>query len=133
MTENEQDVAAIKQVVADVEAGFNTNDAELMNRHFTEDAAVVNAMGIRTVGREALLEASKAGLAGFLKDQYARYEVTDVRFLREDVALAHKEAYATTADGADLDVGHAMNALYVLVKERGRWWIAARQNTLVQK
>lgn len=133
MTENEQDVAAIKQVVADVETGFNTNDAELMNRHFTKNAAVVNAMGIRTVGREALLAASKAGLAGFLKDQFARYEVTDVTFLREDVALAHKEAYATTPEGVDIDVDHAMNALYVLVKDDGRWWIAARQNTLVQK
>jgi uncharacterized protein (TIGR02246 family) len=133
MTENEQDVAAIKQIVADVEQGFNTNDAELMNRHFAENAAVVNAMGVRTVGREALLAASEAGLAGFLSDQYARYDVTDVTFLRPDIALAHKEAYATTAEGADLDVGHAMNALYVLVKENGRWWIAARQNTLVQK
>ncbi len=133
MTENEQDVAAIRQIVADVEAGFNTNDADLMNRHFTENAAVVNAMGIRTVGREALLAASEAGLAGFLKDQYARYEVRDVTFLREDVALAHKEAYATTAEGADVEVGHAMNALYVLVKAAGRWQIAARQNTLVQR
>ena len=31
----------------------------------------------------------------------------------------------------DLDVGHAMIALYVFVKEDGDWWVAARQNTLV--
>jgi uncharacterized protein (TIGR02246 family) len=54
-----------------------------------------------------------------------------VKFLRPDVAVAHKRATATTQDGEPLDVGHAMIALYVLVREDGRWWVAARQNTLV--
>ena len=34
------------------------------------------------------------------------------------------------ADGNDLDVGHTMVALYVLVKEGDSWWVVARQNTL---
>lgn len=72
-----------------------------------------------------------AGLSGFLRDQYVRYEVTDVEFLRVDVALAYKTARATDAAGKPLNVSHDMVALYVLVKESGRWWIAARQNTLV--
>lgn len=127
------DIEEIRQIVADVEQGFNTNDAELMNRHFTADAAVVNAVGVRIVGREALLAASEAGLAGPLRDQYARYELRDVTFLRPDVALAHKEAFAITEDGSPIDLDHAMNALYVLVKEDGRWWVAARQHTLVSR
>ena len=49
------------------------------------------------------------------------------------MALAYKEAYATEADGTPIDLDHAMNALYVLVKEDGRWLIAARQNTLVPR
>ena len=35
------------------------------------------------------------------------------------------------ADGTPIDLDHTMTALYVLVREQGRWWIAARQNTLV--
>ena len=54
----------------------------------------------------------------------------EIRFVRPDVALVRKLAWATDADGKDLDVGHAMTALYVMVKSEGRWWIAARQNTL---
>jgi hypothetical protein len=32
-----------------------------------------------------------------------------------------------------VDEQHAMIALYVFVKRGGRWMIAARQNTLVQR
>jgi uncharacterized protein (TIGR02246 family) len=127
------DIEEIKQVIADVERGFNTNDAALMNKHLAPDAAVVNVMGIRLVGVEAIMAASEAGLAGPLRDQYARYEVRDVRFVRPDVALVHKEAFAITADGEPIDLEHAMNALYVLVKDNGHWLVTARQNTLVPR
>lgn len=127
------DIEEIKQVIADVERGFNTNDAALMNKHLAPDAAVVNVMGVRLVGLAEIMAASEKGLAGPLRDQYARYEVRDVRFLRPDVAIAHKEAFAIRADGEPIDLEHAMNALYVLTKEDGRWLIAARQNTLVHR
>ncbi len=42
-----------------------------------------------------------------------------------------KLASATDPAGTPNGVGRAMVALYVLVREGGRWWIAARQNTLV--
>jgi uncharacterized protein (TIGR02246 family) len=127
------DIEEIKQVIADVERGFNAKDAELMNRHMAPDAAVVSALGVRLVGLPEIMEVSEKGLAGPLAGQYARYEVRDVRFVRPDVALVHKEAFAVTADGSPIDLEHAMNALYVLVKEDGRWLIAARQNTLVPR
>jgi hypothetical protein len=31
--------------VADIEQGFNANDAELLTRHFAADALTVNALG----------------------------------------------------------------------------------------
>ena len=49
-----------------------------------------------------------------------RYVVDEIRFVRPDVALVRKLAWATDADGNDLDVGHAMTALYVMVKSEGR-------------
>ena len=125
------DRAAIAAVIADVETGFNTNDAELSVAHFARNASAVSVGGAHVAGHDALLDAHRSGLAGPLRDQHARYEVADVTFLRPDVAVAHKHAVATTPDGEAKDLGHAMIALYVLVRERGRWWIAARQNTLV--
>ena len=126
------DVAAIRGVIADIEAGFNAKDPERSVAHFMPDATAVAVDGTLITGREALLEAHRAGYAGPLRDQYARYELADVTFLRPDVAVAHKRARATTADGEPLDVGHAMIALYVLVREDGRWLVAARQNTVVR-
>ncbi|MGW4324922.1 SgcJ/EcaC family oxidoreductase [Nocardia sp. NPDC004573] len=125
------DIAAIRQIVANAETGFNTNDADLLSADFTANAAVVNAMGTLITGFDALLDSSRRGLAGFLQDQYARYEIADITFLRPDVAIAHKRAWATTPDGELIEHDHAMIALYVFVKEGERWHVAARQNTLV--
>ncbi|MBF6360068.1 SgcJ/EcaC family oxidoreductase [Nocardia farcinica] len=125
------DITEIRRIIERVETAYNTNDAELMTADFTPDATVVNAVGTRISGRAALLAANRAGLAGFLKDQYVHYDVTDIVFLRPDIALAHKVARATTADGELIDREPAMIALYVLIRENGRWWTAARQNTLV--
>jgi uncharacterized protein (TIGR02246 family) len=130
-TDHDDDIAAIGELVAAVEAGFNTNDADLMTAPFAENGVAVGVTGALAAGRAALLEAGRVGLAGPLKDQRARYELTDLTFLRPDVAIGHKRAWAIDADDRDLDVGHAMIALYVFVKESGDWWVAARQNTLV--
>lgn len=126
-----EDIALIEQIIRNVETAYNTNDAELMVADFAADASAVNAAGVLITGREALLEASLRGVAGFLKDQFVRYELADITFLRSDVAIAHKVARAVTASGDPIDIDHSMIALYVLVKKDGRWWTAARQNTLV--
>ncbi|MGW1676988.1 SgcJ/EcaC family oxidoreductase [Saccharopolyspora sp. NPDC002376] len=128
-SDHEHDVAAIAQVIADTETAFNTNDPDLMTAHFARNATVVNAVGVQLSGWDALLEANRKGLAGFLRDKHVKYELSDITFIRPDVALAHKHARATQPDGELIDVDPAMVALYVLVKEQGRWWIAARQNT----
>jgi len=127
---HDDDVAAIRAVVADVEAGFNGNDVDRATAHFAADAVSVGVTGAELVGIDAIVAAHRSLFAGVLADQHARYEVVDVAFVRPDVALARKHAWATDAEGTDLDVGHAMVALYVMVREEGRWWIAARQNTL---
>lgn len=130
-TDHERDVEALERIVADVESGFNDNDPDLSVEHFARNASAVSALGTLLSGRDALLEANRRGLSGPLRDERARYEVGEVVFLRPDVAVAHKRAWAVTAEGELIDVDHSMIALYVFVKEGGRWWVAARQNTLV--
>ena len=124
------DIAAITCIIGDTEVAFNTNDAELLAEHFAADGEGVAVTGARLSGRDQILESGRQLLAGPLADQYARYVIDEIRFVRPDVALVRKLAWATDADGTDLDVGHAMTALYVMVKDGDRWWIAARQNAL---
>ncbi len=125
------DLEAIAAVIADVEAGFNGNDPALATRHFAANAREVAVTGAAVAGIDEIVDAHVRGFAGPLRDQHARYEVGDVTFVRPDVALVQKRATATDPAGTPIGVGHQMVALYVMVRERGRWWIVARQNTLV--
>lgn len=125
------DEAAIRAVVQDVEDGFNANDPELLSRHFAGDATVVAAFGQMLDGRPAIEDANRAGVASpFLRDAAAHYRVPSVTFLTRDVALARKLAWSTEAD-ASAGRSPEIVALYVFVRLDERWWIAARQNTLV--
>ena len=127
------DEAAFRDIVSTVELGFNTNDADLLVRDIAEDAHVVNAIGTVLRGREAILEATRAGLAGgHLRDATAHYRISDIELLAPDVAVLHKEAWSTEA-AADAGEPAEMNALYVMVRRDGRWWILRRQNTLVAR
>jgi uncharacterized protein (TIGR02246 family) len=120
------DTEAIRQVIADIEAGFNRNDAVLGVEHFAANASVVNAVGATLTGWDALLAAHREGYAH--NDEYVSYRIADIIFLRPDVAVAHKHAVRADAQGTLLSDEVAMVALYVLVKQDGRWWIVARAN-----
>ncbi|WP_030104394.1 SgcJ/EcaC family oxidoreductase [Actinoalloteichus caeruleus] len=130
-TDPEGDTAAIRRIIEESETAYNTNDAELMVAHFAENATITTATGTRVTGRQAILDHTRAALNGFLRDQYVRYDVTDVTFPGPGLALAHKSARAATAGGELIDREPSMVATYVLVREGGRWWVTARLNTLV--
>lgn len=127
------DEAALRDVISTVELGFNTNDVELLLRDIAEDAHVVNAIGTVLRGREAILDATRVGLAGaHLRDATAHYRVSDVELLAPGVAVLHKEAWSSEAAAAASEPAE-MNALYVMVWRGGRWWVLRRQNTLVTR
>ncbi|GAA0274961.1 SgcJ/EcaC family oxidoreductase [Cryptosporangium japonicum] len=124
------DEAAIRRIVQDVEDGFNRNEPALLGVHMARDAVVGNARGAWLEGRDAIDEANRVGLAGFLRDETAHYEVSGAAALAPDVAVAQKRAWSTRA-AADAGEPPEMIALYVFVRRDGRWWITRRQNTLV--
>ena len=76
-TNHERDVEAIRRIVADIERGFNAKDPDLSVEHFMENATAVSVAGTLLSGRDALLDANRRGLAGPLRDEFARYEVGD--------------------------------------------------------
>ena len=127
------DETALREVISTIELGFNTNNADLLMQDIAEDAHVVNAIGAVLRGREEILQATRAGLAGaYLRDATAHYRVSDIELLAPDVAVLHKEAWSTEA-AADAGEPAEMNALYVMVRRDGRWWVLRRQNTLTAR
>jgi len=125
-----EDEAALRRIVRDVEDGFNRNDPALLGAQLAADAVVATALGTFIAGRVAIDEANRAGLAGFLRDATAHYEVSDAVGLAPDVAVAQKRAWSTP-EAAEAGEPPEMIALYVFVRRYDRWWIARRQNTLV--
>ncbi len=126
-----EDIESIRQIITGIEAWMNGDELDLAVRHFAANATAVSVGGAHITGREALIEAHRRAFATFKRDEYVRYELTDITFLAPDIAIAHKHARVADADGNITNPEPAMIALYVLAKRDGQWWIAARQNTLV--
>jgi hypothetical protein len=63
--------------------------------------------------------------------QFARYELSRIRFPRPDVALASVDVNAATETGEALEIDHSMVSLFVLIMRAGRWVVAHRQDTIV--
>lgn len=130
-TASDEEAAALRGIVANVEKGFNQNDADLLLRDMAPDARIVNAMGVELVGLEQIAAATCHGLTqAYLRDSTAHYRVHGIAMLAPDVAVAHKRAWSTEA-AAERGEAPEMTALYVFARRDGRWWIIRRQNTLV--
>ena len=128
---SDEDAAALRGIVANVERGFNENDAELLLQDVAPDARIVSAIGTELVGREQIEESTRLGLTqAYLRDSSAHYRLHGITMLAPDVAVAHKRAWSTE-DAAERGDAPEMTALYVLARREGRWWIIRRQNTLV--
>ncbi|WP_305092091.1 SgcJ/EcaC family oxidoreductase [Prescottella sp. R16] len=126
-----EDAAALRAIVANVEEGFNRNDAELLLGDVAPDARIVNAVGTEAAGREEIKATTRRGLSqASLRDATAHYRLHGMSMLAPDIAVAHKRAWST-AEAADRGDAPEMTALYVFARRDGRWWIVRRQNTLV--
>ncbi|HEX6997109.1 MAG TPA: SgcJ/EcaC family oxidoreductase [Gammaproteobacteria bacterium] len=116
------DEAAIREVVAAFIGTREANDAEALRALLTEDVDQQVTSGTTRVGREAVVEGSLASTRETGGRRSIRIET--VRFLADDVAIA---------DGPYDIVGRAdgdrhYRTMMVLVREDGRWKIAAIRN-----
>ena len=128
---SDEDAAALREIVANVEKGFNQNDVELLVRDMAPDARIVSAIGAELVGREQIEAGTRESLThAYLRDSTAHYRVHGTSMLAPDVAVAHKQAWSTE-EAAERGDAPEMTALYVFARRGGRWWIIRRQNTLV--
>jgi len=123
----------VEAVIKETESAFNAGDAAALAATFTPEAWSVGVTGQVLHGQDEILEVGRQLFAGALQGQRARYVIDEVRELAPGVAIVRKLAYATDADGNDVDLDHTMVALYVLVEGEDGWRVAARQNTLVQR
>lgn len=128
--EREQEIKLIKQLVYDV--GGYPKDPEGFSQLFTQHAVIVNAAGIRVNGKDEIYELMKKATKSFLGNVFIRNEVVNVTFLRSDVAVVSGIQHIFTEQDDLLEEDDKGSLTLVMVKEQGKWQIAAEQNTLIE-
>lgn len=125
-----RDEAAIRQIVRQVQDGWNAHDGRAFAAPFAADADYVVVNGMRIKGRSAIAQGHVAIFTTIYKESQNTATIKSIRFLRPDVALAHVEWNLEV--GPSGQKARAINTM-VLTRESGKWSIAAFQNTPVQE
>jgi PPOX class F420-dependent enzyme/OxyR family protein/uncharacterized protein (TIGR02246 family) len=129
---------AVQGLVAELQAGLDSRDADVYNRHFAADVIWGSPFGATVHGYDRLhaihVQLKREQRGG----PSSRYEIVAVLSPAPDVALAQVRRVALDPDGqpvmpsADLTGSFSEMALYVLVRRDRTWWLVAGQNTPVQ-
>jgi uncharacterized protein (TIGR02246 family) len=125
------DEAAIRQVVKQLEDGWNAHDGKAFAAPFATDADYVVVNGMKFKGRDAIAAGHTQIFTTIYKDSHNVGTVKSIRFLRPDVAIVHIEWNLEFNMGGETRKAQAMNTM-VMAKDGGKWNIAAFQNTPIQ-
>ena len=127
------DLAAIHRFVQVVENTQWQRNADAFLALFTPDAVWTNPIGRRLVGLDEIAPFTRQGLAAVPPDVFATYRVDHVMFPTEDVAVVNVRSRAVRADRSPIPGEPDGAKLYVLVRHRKDWLLAAGHNTFVMK
>ncbi len=127
----DQDETAVRQIVQQVQDGWNANDGKAFAAPFNADADYVVVNGMYISGRDAIEKGHIGIFTTIYKGSRNIATIKSVRFLRKDVAVAHIEWNLEFNAGGKTQKGHALNTM-VMTKDKGKWGIAAFQNTPIQ-
>lgn len=148
MTEMTTDQKTIRSLIQGVEDGWNNGDGDTFAAPFAEDADYVVVNGRYIQGRSTIAEGHRHLFEHVYPNSHNQATIHSLRFLRDDVAVAHIEWNMRVpmnpvlaermaqmpnlrGDGTDELKSHAFCSM-VFTKENGRWHIAAFQNTPIQ-
>ena len=122
----EADEAAMRANVSQMETGWNTKSGALFAKPFAEDADYVVINGMYIKGRSAIEKGHQQIFDTIYKDTQLKLNVTQIRFLRPDVAVIHVTGQRV---GPSKELTQDARLTLVMTKEKQGWTIAAFQNT----
>lgn len=131
--------AAVTGLVAELQEGYDRQDADISNRHFAADLIWGSPFGATVRSYDDLhaihARLKQRGVGG----PGSRYEVVQTLAPAPGVAVAHVRRVALDGDGdpspeaaGQAEAGFSEMALYVLVRRGETWWLAAGQNTPIR-
>ncbi len=144
----ESDEQAVRKAVNDFAETWNRHDMNALGALFAPDADFVNVGGLWWRGRQEIqtrhafvhaaipqnaagAESVPAHRYGIFKKSTYQFDRIDVRFIRPDVAIAHG-AWTMLGDARTNEPRHG-TMTFVVMQDRGRWFISAAQNTEINR
>lgn len=131
VSETSKDETAIRQIVKQVEDGWNAKSGKDFAAPFAENADYVVVNGMYIKGRAAIEKGHQQIFDTFYKDSRLAGTIKSIRFVRSDVAIVHVEWNLTFRYNGKEEKSLAMNTMF-MTKENGKWQIAAFHNTPIQ-
>jgi len=138
------DDRAIRDIVSRAEAAWNAGDAAGFCAAMADDIDVINVVGERKHGREAVERGHRHAFGTIYKGNRTRLAVEDIRFVRPEVAIAFIHARlisrlppgAVTSATRERQISDEMHesearTTMIFAKHNGRWQMIALQNTSV--
>jgi uncharacterized protein (TIGR02246 family) len=126
LAESVEDLRAIDDVFAEIQAGVSEFDAERVGARFTDNASFTTPAGHRFDGRQAINAHHRRQLAKPVEGFRTRIIREHATFPAPDTAVVFVRQEASTAAGDFANAG-----TWVLVKRDGGWWVHAVHNTNV--
>jgi uncharacterized protein (TIGR02246 family) len=127
------DLAAIRQILADLAACWNRADGAAYGALFTDDADYIDVTGTRTRGGAAIGRVHQFLWDGFLKGSVLDTDGEhDIQLITPDVAIVIATGAARLAGQATAPADRQSINTTVLLKRAGVWRIRAFQNGRVQ-
>jgi ketosteroid isomerase-like protein len=142
------DADNVRKVVAGFATSWNRHDMDACGKLFAPDAEFVNVAGALWTGRQSIqaqhayshgvIPADSPGFTetdrpyyGIFGNSTMKFDQVDVRFLRNDVAIAHVH-WELLGDARTQNPRRGV-FLYVLTRQSGTWLIAVAQNTEINR
>ena len=127
------DETLLRELVAKLEAAWNSGDSAAWAVHFAEDADFIHVLGGHYSGRTSIERGHRVIFDTIYKGSRNNLKVEQVRFVGPDVAIVFIHGNLLWyLNGAEQHI-EARPTLVAEKSSDGRWQVVAFQNTLVTK
>ncbi|MET8872507.1 SgcJ/EcaC family oxidoreductase [Nocardia sp. NPDC004604] len=123
-----QSAKEICDLLDELTSAWGRGDADAYGALFTEDATYTSFVGTYYQGRTDIIEGHRALFAGFKKGTKLTDSILGIRFYGTDTAVVTSRG-DTYQDDPTQPADMSKTQTYTIVRQDGRWLIAAFQNT----
>ncbi len=125
------DETAIRGILMRLETAWTGGDGKKFGEEFAEDADFTVWNGMYLKGRKTIAEGHQHIFDTIYKDTKLRFNIRQIRFLRDDVAVVHATG-VVAKKSAEFPATPMVVPVFVFSNENGKWQITAFQNTQLQ-